>query len=325
MKLAIIGLGRMGANMVRRLLKGKHTIVVFNRSVQPIEELKKEGAIGAVSIDDVIQKLETPRVIWLMLPAGKITDEHIEILSNKLTKGDILIDGGNTYYKDDLRRSEELKKKGIIYMDTGVSGGIWGLKIGYAIMAGGLKEAFNIIEPAIKTLAPENGYLYCGPSGAGHFVKMVHNAIEYAMMEAYGEGFEVLKASPYGEGLDMQKIAAMWNHGSVIRSWLLELIEDIFKKDKDLTSIQGYVEDSGEARWTVKEAVDSGVAADVMATALFKRFNSRHKDVYANKIVAALRNEFGGHALAREGENVKSSQAGAGTIQHAKADQKKGG
>jgi 6-phosphogluconate dehydrogenase len=297
MQIGMIGLGRMGMNMVRRLLTGKHEVVAYNRTLDKVRVIEKEGALGSESIDDLIKNLSPPRVVWMMLPAGKPVDEHIELLSGKLASGDILIDGGNSYYKDDLRRVEILRPKGIHYMDAGVSGGIWGLKVGYCTMVGGERKDFEHIEPLLKTLAPKDGYLYCGPTGAGHFVKMVHNGVEYAMMEAYGEGFEILKASPYGEHLNFSQVAHLWNQGSVVRSWLLELLEDAFKKDPELASIEGYVEDSGEGRWAVQQAIESGVSATAIAHALFKRFQSRQADVFSDKVLAALRNEFGGHAV----------------------------
>ena len=325
MKLGIIGLGRMGANMARRLLKNGHEIVVHTRKKEKIRELEADGAIPAFSPEELVSKLKSPRVVWLMLPAGKITEENIDKLKNLLEKDDIIVEGGNTYYKDDIRRGEELKKRGIKYVDAGVSGGIWGLKEGYCTMIGGDKRDFTIIEPAVKSLAPSGGYMYCGGTGAGHFVKMIHNGIEYAIMEAYGEGFEILKASPYAKNLELDKVADMWNNGSVIRSWLLGLLKSAFEKDKNLSAIQGYVEDSGEARWTVKQAVDSGTAADVIAASLFKRFNSRQKDVFANKVNAALRKEFGGHSVAKKGEEVRSDSAGAGEVRHSEPDKDKRG
>ena len=297
MQIGMIGLGRMGMNMARRLLTGDHQVVAYNRTLDKVKIIEKEGAIGSESIDDLIRKLSPPRVVWMMLPAGKPVDEHVELLSGKLSSGDLLIDGGNSYYKDDLRRAEALHPKGIRYMDAGVSGGIWGLKVGYCTMVGGEKKDFEHIEPLLRTLAPKDGYLYCGPVGAGHFVKMVHNGIEYALMEAYGEGFEILKASPYGAHLNFNQVAHLWNQGSVVRSWLLELLEDAFKKDPELASIQGYVEDSGEGRWTVQQAIESGVSATAIAHALFKRFQSRQPDLFSDKVLAALRNEFGGHAV----------------------------
>ncbi len=320
MRLGLIGLGRMGLNMAKRLVKGGHEVVVYNRTQDKVREMEKNGAIGSLSVVELIKKLELPRIVWLMLPAGEITDEHIAKLKGLLSKGDIIVEGGNSYYKDDIRRSGELEKIGIHYVDAGVSGGIWGLQNGYCTMIGGEKEIFKKIEPVVKTLAPDEGYLYCGKTGAGHFVKMLHNGIEYALMEAYGEGFQILKASDFGGDINLKDVAHIWNQGSVVRSWLLELLESAFSKDQDLNNIQGYIEDSGEARWTAKEAIDSGVAADVIAASLFKRFNSRQKDVFANKIIAALRNEFGGHAVSKQGEDRRSSDPGAGKVQHARPD-----
>jgi 6-phosphogluconate dehydrogenase len=297
MQIGIVGLGRMGMNMARRLIRGNHKVVVYNRTHQKVKLMQKEGAIGTASIAELVEKLTPPRVLWIMLPAGSVVDEHIGQLTSLVTKGDIIVDGGNSYYKDDIRRAKELEPRGIHYMDAGVSGGIWGLEVGYCTMIGGSKTDFQHIEPLLKTLAPEDGYLYCGPTGAGHFVKMVHNGIEYAMMEAYGEGFEILQASQYGEQLDFGEVAHLWNQGSVIRSWLLELLESALRKDPRLEGIKGYVEDSGEGRWTVQQAVESGVSAGAIAHSLFKRFDSRKSNLFANRILAALRNEFGGHAV----------------------------
>ena len=302
MQVGMIGLGRMGMNMARRLLTGNHEVVVWNRTQEKVKQMEKEGAIGSASLEEMVQKLSAPRVLWIMLPAGKIVDDAIETLTPLLSPGDIIVDGGNSKFRDDIRRAEELKKSDIHYVDAGISGGIWGLQIGYCTMIGGDEADFKHIEPLLETLAPKDGYLYCGSTGAGHFVKMVHNGIEYAMMEAYGEGFEMLKASPYGEGLNMQAVAHLWNQGSVIRSWLLELLESAFEKDPDLTAIKGYVEDSGEGRWTVQESVEMGVSAPVIALSLFKRFQSRQADLFSDKVLAALRNEFGGHAVVAKNE-----------------------
>jgi len=297
MQIAMVGLGRMGMNMARRLLQGKHEVFAYNRTPAKTKEIEKEGAIGAYSLEELVRKLTPPRIVWLMLPAGETVNESIDKLSGLLSKGDILIDGGNTYYKDDMRHAEEIKPKGIHFVDAGVSGGIWGLKLGYCLMVGGDEKIFKYIEPILKTLAPKDGYLYCGQTGAGHFVKMVHNGIEYGMMQAYGEGFEILHASPYNKNLKLDQVAHLWNQGSVVRSWLLELAETAFARDGQLSSIQGYVEDSGEGRWTVQQAVESGVSAPVIAISLFQRFMSRQKDAFSNKVLAALRNEFGGHAV----------------------------
>ncbi len=301
MEVAMIGLGRMGMNMARRLLGGGHSVVVYNRTMDKTAQMEKEGATGTASLEDLIVKLLPPRIMWMMLPAGAVVDEHIEILSSLLSPGDILVDGGNSYYQDDLRRAERVKPKRIHYMDVGVSGGIWGLKEGYCLMAGGDRADFNTIEPLLRTLAPRNGYLYCGPTGAGHFVKMVHNGIEYGMMQAYGEGFSLLNASPYSPSLDFSKVAHLWNQGSVVRSWLLELLETAFGKDPRLSEIAGVVEDSGEGRWTVQQAIETGVPIPVIALSLFQRFRSREKDAFSDRVLAALRREFGGHAVVTAG------------------------
>ena len=323
MEVGMIGLGRMGMNMARRLVGDGHKVVVYNRTQDKVSQMVKEGAVASNSFQDFIVKLTPPRVVWMMLPIGGPIDEHIEKLMPLLLEGDILIDGGNSHFKDDIRREKLLKSKGIHYMDAGVSGGIWGLKVGYCTMVGGDKSDFERIEPLLKTLAPENGYLYCGKTGAGHFVKMIHNGIEYGLMEAYGEGFEILKASPFASSLDLGKVARVWNHGSVVRSWLLELLERAFENDPNLDKISGYVEDSGEGRWTVEQAIESGVSATSIAHAVFKRFESRQKEVFSNKVLAALRNEFGGHAVAAAGEDARGATAGAGGVEAARADEKK--
>jgi 6-phosphogluconate dehydrogenase len=297
MKIGMIGLGRMGMNMARRLMLGGHQVTVCNRTPDKIEELVKEGAEGAFTVSELVEKLHAPRVVWLMLPAGQIVDEHVRQLRNLLSSGDIIVEGGNSRYKDDIRRVEELEGSGIHYLDAGVSGGIWGLKVGYCTMIGGDEQIFHYLEPILQALAPRDGYLYCGPTGAGHFVKMIHNGIEYGMMQAYGEGFALLDASPYGQHLDYKQISHLWNQGSVIRSWLLELLENAFSEDPVLTAITGHVEDSGEGRWTVEEAIDSGVAAPVITMALFQRFQSRKDNAFENRVLAALRREFGGHAV----------------------------
>jgi 6-phosphogluconate dehydrogenase len=304
MRLAIVGLGRMGMNMARRLLQGGHEVVACNRSPDKTDRLGEEGAIGAYSLPHVVEKLISPRVVWMMLPAGEIIDEHIEHLKELLEPGDIVIDGANTYYKDDMRRSKSLAEQGIHFLDAGVSGGIWGLKAGYCLMLGGEKAIYEKLLSVFKTLAPAEGFLYCGPAGAGHFVKMVHNGIEYGMMQAYGEGFQLLEASPYASALNYGDIAHLWNRGSVVRSWLLELAEGAFREDLKLDEITGYVEDSGEGRWTVQQAVETGVPVPVMALSLFQRFRSRQRDPFADRVIAALRREFGGHSVALRGEDA---------------------
>ncbi len=297
MKLAMIGLGRMGMNMAKRLLQGGHQVVAYNRSPEKTKQLVKDGAMGAYSLVEVAEKLSSPRIVWMMLPAGQAVDDHIHELKDLLAPGDIVIDGGNTYYKDDILRANLLDEKGIRFMDVGVSGGIWGLKIGYCMMIGGEKVTFKQLEPIFKTLAPQEGYLYCGGTGAGHFVKMVHNGIEYGMMQAYGEGFEILEASAYAESFNYSEIAHLWNQGSVVRSWLLELAEEAFRNDAKLSDIKGYVEDSGEGRWTIQQALDTGVPAQVITLSLLRRFRSRQEDPFSDRLVAALRREFGGHAV----------------------------
>ncbi len=297
MEVAMVGLGRMGMNMVRRLLKGGHKVVAYNRSPEKTRQIMKEGAQGVFSLPELVQALKPPRIVWLMLPAGKPVDEYIAQLADLLSKGDIIVEGGNSFYQDDLRHAGQLKPKGIHYLDVGVSGGIWGLKIGYCLMIGGERKIYKFLEPIFKSLAPRDGYLYCGSTGAGHFVKMIHNGIEYGLMSAYGEGFDLLLNSPYGAELNLAKVAHLWNQGSVVRSWLLELLASALKKDPHLSSIKGYVEDSGEGRWTVQQAINSAVPTPVIACALFQRFRSRQTDSFADKILAALRQEFGGHRV----------------------------
>jgi 6-phosphogluconate dehydrogenase len=293
----MVGLGRMGMNMSRRLLKGQHRVVVFDLSPEKMKQLESEGAMGVRTLNDLVEKMTPRRVIWLMLPAGKAVNEAISELSKLLSAGDIIIDGGNSHYRDDIDHFEKLKSQKIGYLDIGVSGGIWGLEKGYCLMVGGEQKNFKLIEPLLKTLAPKDGYMYCGPTGAGHFVKMVHNGIEYALMEAYAEGFELIKNSPYGKNLHLGKLAHLWNHGSVIRSWLLELLQNALKKDPELSSIKSYVEDTGEGRWTVEEAIKNATPVPVLAYALFERFRSRQKEAFSDKILAVLRSEFGGHPV----------------------------
>jgi len=297
MRIGLAGLGRMGLNMARRLLKGGHEIVAYNRSRDKVDQAALDGAVPAYSLAEMTGKLKTPRVVWLMLPAGEVTQEHIRELTPLLSAGDILVEGGNSRFTDDIRRAKELEARGIRYLDAGVSGGIWGLSVGYCTMVGGEREAFTHIEPLLATLAPPEGYMYCGPTGAGHYVKMIHNAIEYGMMQAYAEGFALLEGSRYSEGLDFARLSHLWNQGSVVRSWLLELCEDMFAKDARLSGLTAYVEDSGEGRWSVEEAVENAVPAPVLTLSLMERFRSRQENSFANRVLAALRHEFGGHAV----------------------------
>jgi len=298
MKIGFIGLGKMGSNMVLRLLKDKHEIAVFDRSPEAVKHLEQQGAICTASLEDLLKKLTTPRIIWLMVPSGDPTIKTIMDLSSQLYKGDILIDGGNSFYKNSVLMAQELAKNEINFLDVGTSGGVWGLEKGYCLMVGGQKAIFDQCEPLFKTLAPQDGYLHVGPNGAGHYVKMIHNGIEYGMLQAYGEGFEIMNASDYR--LDFEKISHLWNQGSVIRSWILELAEKAFQKDQELSGIAGYVEDSGEGRWVVAEAIERNVSAPIISLALFERLRSREKDCFSAKVIAALRHEFGGHALKAE-------------------------
>jgi 6-phosphogluconate dehydrogenase len=305
MELGFVGLGRMGFNMVQRLQEQGHNVVAYNRNQAKVEEIKKHGARGATSLQDLVNQLTaSPKAVWLMVPSGQVTEDHILEVAGMLKPGDIIIDGGNSNYKDTIHRSEMVKDKGIHLLDAGTSGGIWGLQVGYAEMVGGDTEAVKYLEPIFKSLAPENGYLHCGPSGAGHFVKMVHNGIEYGMLQAFGEGYEILEKSRYD--LDLLAISKMWQNGSVVRSWLLDLAVLAFEQDgNDLPNIKGYVEDSGEGRWTVQEAIDQSTPAPVITASLLARFNSRQDESFSAKVIAALRNQFGGHAVkSEEGEMV---------------------
>ena len=299
MEIGLYGLGRMGGNMVTRLAQGGHTVVASNRSPGPVDEAKGHGAQGAYSIEEMVTKLKPPRVLWAMVPSGDVTDETLEEFSKHAAKGDVFVDGGNSNFRDSMRRAQRYGDLGFPYLDIGVSGGIWGLEIGYCMMVGGPADAVDRVRPLLDTLAPKDGWAHFGKSGAGHFVKMVHNAIEYGMMQAYGEGFELLHASEFE--LDLQKVSAVWNHGSVVRSWLLELAERAFEAEgTELAHIKGYVADSGEGRWTIKEAIDHDVPMTALAHSLFARFSSRQTDSYAMKVAAALRNQFGGHAVQKE-------------------------
>jgi 6-phosphogluconate dehydrogenase len=296
MQLAMIGLGRMGGNMVQRLLQGGHELVVYDRSADAAKASVAKGARGAKDIDDIVRLLKPRRVIWLMVPAGAPVDSTIEQLVPHLTRGDIVIDGGNSNFHDSLRRAEALKAKGIELVDVGTSGGIWGLELGYCLMVGASPAAFQHCEPIFRTLAPPEGYAHVGPSGAGHYVKMVHNGIEYGLLQAYAEGYEILHASEDFK-LQLGQIAKLWNRGSVVRSWLNELAERAFADDDQLSGIRGYVEDSGEGRWTVEEAIRLDVPAPVITLSLLARLRSRQEESFGAKVIAALRKEFGGHAV----------------------------
>jgi 6-phosphogluconate dehydrogenase len=299
MRIGFIGLGRMGANMVRRLIRDGHEIVVYNRTPEKTTEIAGEGATPSYSIEELVGKLAKPRAVWVMVPAGDATEAQIDELLEHLEPGDTIIDGGNTNFHDDVRRHAALKDKGIHYVDAGTSGGIWGLQVGYCLMVGGDAEAVRPLEPIFLSLAPEGGYLHVGGPGAGHYVKMVHNGIEYGLMQAYAEGFEIMHASAYD--LDLAAISELWMQGSVVRSWLLELAGRAFRANgQDLEHLKGWVADSGEGRWTVQEALDLDVPAPIITHSLLTRFRSRQDDSYGAKVLAALRNEFGGHAVKTE-------------------------
>ena len=320
MEVGLVGLGRMGANMVRRLEKGGHKCTVFDLNAENVKKLVGEGASGANSLEDLVKQLPAPRVVWVMVPSGKATEGTVQILAHSMSEGDIIIDGGNSFYKDDIRRAADLKKKGIHYVDAGTSGGVWGVERGYCLMVGAEEEAFAVIEPIIKTLAPglgdiertpgydkvvgtaEQGYLRVGPPGAGHFVKMIHNGIEYGVMQAYAEGFDILvnkKSTKLPEeeryDLNIRDIAELWRRGSVIGSWLLDLTAMALTENPSLTNYTGIVEDSGEGRWTINAAIEESVAVEVLASALFTRFRSRIEHTFAEKVLSAMRSKFGGH------------------------------
>jgi 6-phosphogluconate dehydrogenase len=299
MKIGFVGLGKMGANMTERLLGRGHSVVAYDLSEDARAAVRQKGAKTAVSLDELVGKLEPPRAVWVMVPAGRPTEETVRLLGGLLSRGDVIVDGGNSHYTDSVRRAKEMGAKGLAYLDCGTSGGIWGLKIGYCLMIGGEKAAFERLEPVFKALAPPEGYAHLGPSGAGHFVKMVHNGIEYGLLQAYAEGFELLEAKEE-YGVDLAAVARLWNRGSVVRSWLLELAEAAFGRSPHLDDIRGYVADSGEGRWTVLEAIDREVPVPAMSEALFARFRSRQAESFGAKVIAALRNEFGGHAVKKE-------------------------
>jgi len=337
MQLGMIGLGRMGGNIVRRLMRSGHTAVVYDKDAKAVAGLAKEGAAGANTLEEFIGKLEKPRTAWIMLPAGHITESTIEAIAKLMEKGDIIIDGGNTFWQDDVRRGKALQARGIHYVDVGTSGGVWGIERGYCMMIGGDKQVVDRLDPIFKTLAPgtgdiprtdgrqgrdprvEQGYLHAGPVGAGHFVKMIHNGIEYGLMQAYAEGFDILKnanieALPEDHrfNLDIADIAEVWRRGSVIPSWLLDLTASALAKNPTLGTYSGFVEDSGEGRWTVNAAIDEAVPAEVLTAALFARFRSRKEHTFAEKILSAMREGFGGHKEPHEAPQGASNPPKAG-------------
>ena len=305
MRIGMIGLGKMGANMVERLLKGGHEVVAYDLQEEALKAAAAQGAETATSLEDLAGKLTSPKAAWVMLPAGHVTDYAVEELAGLFSKGDVIVDGGNSNYKEWIALSDKIAKTGVGLVDAGTSGGVWGLTEGYCLMVGGTKEAVAVVEPALVTLAPEGGYAHVGPVGAGHFVKMVHNGVEYGLMQAYAEGFEIMgKADEFD--LDLHEIASIWRYGSVVRSWLLDLAERALRPGAGFDDIKGVVVDSGEGRWTAQEAIDRGVPAPVIATSLFTRFASQEPDSYQLKMLSALRNQFGGHAV------VTDDQAAAG-------------
>ena len=320
MGLGMVGLGRMGANMTRRLVRGGHEVVVTDLSPDNVKQISGEGAIASASLDDFVNKLGTPRVAWLMVPAGGPTEQTVQALAQRMKSGDIIIDGGNSYFKDDVRRSKQLNEKGIQYVDVGTSGGVWGLERGYCMMIGGPKEGVQQLDPIFKTLAPgrgnisrtpgrermtgtaEDGSIHCGPAGAGHFVKMVHNGIEYGMMQAYAEGFDIFRNASteqlpegYRYDLNLADIAEVWRRGSVVSSWLLDLTAMALAENPTLSEYTGFVQDSGEGRWTIQAAIEEAVPVDVLSAALFVRFRSRQQHTFAEKVLSAMRQKFGGH------------------------------
>src|SRR5437762_9486314 len=330
MRLGMVGLGRMGANMVRRLMRGGHELVVFDLTPDNVKRLASEGAIPASSLDDFASKLGKPRIAWLMVPAGAPTEKTVQDVAERMERGDILIDGGNSYFKDDVRRARMLQEKGIHYVDVGTSGGVWGLERGYCMMIGGPKDVVQQLDPIFKTLAPgrgdtprtpgreklpgtaEEGYVYCGPSGAGHFVKMVHNGIEYGMMQAYAEGFDIFRNANKPElpkdqqyDLNLADIAEVWRRGSVVSSWLLDLTAIALAENPTLEEYSGFVQDSGEGRWTIQAAIDEAVPAEVLTAALYTRFRSRQEHTFAEKMLSAMRQKFGGHVEPKKAASGK--------------------
>ena len=295
MRIGMVGLGKMGGNMTLRLLRGGHEVVGYAHDEEAVQAVVGHGATGATSVADIVSKLDGPRCVWTMVPAGAPTASVVDELGEFLTDGDIIIDGGNSHYSDSVARAETLSEGGISFIDCGTSGGVWGLDEGYCLMIGASPDAFTIMEPIFRSLAPPDGYSHVGPPGSGHFVKMVHNGVEYALMQAYAEGFEILNSS--GFGIDLPQVAEVWRHGSVVRSWLLDLAAGALKKDPGLENLTGWVEDSGEGRWTLQTAIDNAVPAPTIAMSLFARFDSRRENSFSNRLLAALRREFGGHEV----------------------------
>jgi 6-phosphogluconate dehydrogenase len=291
----MVGIGRMGAGLTRRLMRGGHRVVAFDRDANALKAVADDGAVAASTLEEMVRELTPPRAVWLMVPAGEPTESSVRAVGALLEPGDVIVDGGNSNWHDAKRRASLLEEKGVRFLDCGTSGGVWGEREGFCLMVGGTDQAFAQVEPAFATLAPEGGYAHVGPIGAGHYVKMIHNGIEYAMLQGYGEGFEIMNASEYD--LDLRQIAEVWRHGSVIRSWLLDLIAAAYRRDPQLSALTGYVEDSGEGRWTVQEALDRDVPAPVINLSLIMRLRSRQRDSYSAKVIAALRNEFGGHPI----------------------------
>jgi 6-phosphogluconate dehydrogenase len=332
MQLGMVGLGRMGGNMTRRLVRGGHSVVVADRGTESVKRLSSEGAIGSSSIEDLVSKLNPPRAVWAMVPAGAPTETTVQTVAQYLQPGDAIIDGGNSYFKDDVRRAKQFEGKGIHYIDVGTSGGVWGIDRGYCMMIGGPKETVQRLDPIFKTLAPgrgdiprtpgrenlggtaEDGYLHCGPSGAGHFVKMVHNGIEYGIMQAYAEGFDIFKnatskelAEDFRYDLNLPDIAEVWRRGSVVSSWLLDLTAMALAENPTLSEYEGFVQDSGEGRWTIQAAIEEAVPADVLTAALYVRFRSRQQHTFAEKMLSAMRQKFGGHVEAYAAKKKQSA------------------
>jgi 6-phosphogluconate dehydrogenase len=307
MQIGFVGLGRMGANMVHRLRRdGDHAVVAFDPNPDARASVEQFGATTVTALTDLVPELQAPRSVWIMVPSGKVTEQTIDGLLESLKSGDSIVDGGNSNWHDSVARAERCAEKGITFIDAGTSGGVWGLTVGYCLMVGGDTAAVERLRPIFETLAPPDGFLHVGPAGSGHYVKMVHNGIEYGMLQAYAEGFHVLEASKSYPDLDLHGVAHLWNQGSVVRSWLLELAEKAFERDPRLSGLRGWVDDSGEGRWTIDEAMDLSVPVPVLVLSLMARYQSRLPDSFGNKVIAALRNEFGGHALKPEEQAAKS-------------------